>query len=191
PPAMTALAAAEPAWRARTGGAFADPRVRVEHDDAMARLARSAERFDLIVVDFPDPNNLSLGKLYTTRFYRDAAARLAPGGALVVQATSPYYSRQSFWSVVTTIEAAGLHARPYHAFVPSFGEWGFVLARTEPFAPPRGPRLAGLSFVAGPAAFDALFHFPPDLARVPAPINRPDDQALVQIYEREIGRYAH
>jgi spermidine synthase len=190
-PLMTALAAAEPAWRARTGGAFDDPRVRVVHDDAMARLARSSERFDLIVVDFPDPNNLSLGKLYTTRFYRDAAARLAPGGAMVVQATSPYYSRQSFWSVVTTIEASGLYARPYHAFVPSFGEWGFVLARAEPFEPPRGPRLGGLSFLAGPGAFDALFHFPPDLGRVPAPVNRPDDQALVQIYEREIGRYTH
>ncbi|HEU4411428.1 MAG TPA: polyamine aminopropyltransferase [Polyangiaceae bacterium] len=190
-PLVTALAAAEPAWRARTGGAFADPRLRVVHDDAMGYLARSAERFDLVVVDFPDPNNLSLGKLYTTRFYRDAARHLAPGGALVVQATSPYYSRGSFWSVVTTIEAAGLFARPYHAFVPSFGEWGFVLARAEPFAPPRGPRLGGLSFAASEAAFAAFFHFPPDVSRVPAPVNRADDQALVRLYEGEIGRYAH
>jgi spermidine synthase len=190
-PAVTALAAAEPAWRARTGGAFADPRLRVVHDDAMAYLTRPGERYDLIVVDFPDPNNLSLGKLYTTRFYRDAARRLAPGGAMVVQATSPYYSRGSFWTVVTTIEASGLHARPYHAFVPSFGEWGFVLARPEPFDAPRGPRLAGLSYAASEAAFAAFFHFPPDMSRTPAPVNRADDQALVRLYEREIGRYTH
>ncbi len=85
-------------------------------------------RFDFIVVDFPDPSNYSVGKLYSAPFYRLLARHLAPHGRLVVQATSPFYARESFWTVVATLEDTGLKATPYHALVPSFGEWGFILA---------------------------------------------------------------
>ena len=89
--------------------------------------------FDFAIVDFPDPSNFSLGKLYTTTFYRLLAQHLAPDGVFVVQATSPLFARQSYWCIVTTIEQSGLAAAPYHVYVPSFGEWGFVLAgRTRP-----------------------------------------------------------
>jgi spermidine synthase len=188
-PAMTQLSEAVPALAERSRGALASPRVEVINDDAMAYLARSPERFDVLIVDFPDPNNLALGKLFTTRFYASARDHLAPGGAIVVQSTSPYYSRGSFWCVVRTIEASGLHVRPYHAFVPSFGEWGFALARREPFDPPRSLALGGLAYL-DDASLPALFHFSPDIARVEGPINRLDNQALVRMYEREIGRFA-
>ena len=48
------------------------------------------------------------------------------------------------WS--TTIEAAGSAPTPYHAHVPSFGEWGFVIASRRPFRLPR-PLPAGLRFL--------------------------------------------
>ena len=51
--------------------------------------------FDVAVVDFPDPNTFAVGKLYTTRFYERLAAALAPDGAIVVQATSPLFTRAS------------------------------------------------------------------------------------------------
>jgi hypothetical protein len=84
--------------------------------------------FDVIVVDFPDPTNFSIGKLYTNSFYALLDQRLSASGYAVVQTTSPLVARQSFWTVVQTIESVGLHATPYHAHVPSFGEWGFVIA---------------------------------------------------------------
>ena len=40
-------------------------------------LDTNTEQFDFIVVDFPDPTNYSLGKLYTTAFYRLAAKHLS------------------------------------------------------------------------------------------------------------------
>ncbi len=85
------------------------------------------ERFDFIVADFPDPTSYSLGKLFTTTFYRLAAKHLAAGGLLVVQSTSPLFARQSYWCIVETVKQAGLHTYPYHVYVPSFGEWGFVI----------------------------------------------------------------
>ncbi len=188
-PAITRASATLDLLSSQNQGALVSPRIEVINDDAMSYLARSAERFDALIVDFPDPNNLALGKLFTTRFYTIAREHLTPEGALVVQATSPYYSRQSFWCIVRTMEAAGLQVRPFHAFVPAFGEWGFALARAVPFEVPGEPRLPGLRFLDG-AQLRALFHFPLDLARVDGPINRLDNQALVRLYEREIGRFS-
>ena len=82
-----------------------------------------------------------------------------------IQTTSPLIARKSFWTVVTTLEAAGLTTAPYHAHVPSFGEWGFIIASRRPFNLPK-TLPPGLRFL-DVAGLPALFQFPPDMARVP------------------------
>src|SRR5262249_48709646 len=111
---------------------------------------------------------------------------LAADGFAVVQTTSPLIARKSFWTVVATIEAVGLTTTPYHAHVPSFGEWGFVIASRRPFRLPAAlpPNLRFLTV----AGMPALLQFPPDMARVPAEPNRLSNQVLVQIFEEEWGR---
>ena len=59
---------------------------------------------------------------------RTCADLLRPGGRLVVQAGSPYFAPQAFWCIAATVASAGLSVTPYHVDVPSFGDWGFVLA---------------------------------------------------------------
>jgi len=88
--------------------------------------------------------------------------------------------------VATTIEAAGLVATPYHAHVPSFGEWGFIVASHRPLrlATALPPSLRFLTV----AGLPALFDLPPDMARVPAEVNRLSNQVLVQTFEEEWGR---
>jgi spermidine synthase len=157
--------------------------------DAMAWLADApAERlFDVAIADFPDPNNFSLGKLYTTRFYALLRKHLAAGAALSVQSTSPLFARKSFWCIARTLEMSGFSVRPYHAFVPSFGEWGFVLAKAEPFALPSST-LPGLRFLSD-EMLPVLFALSPDMSRVEADVNRLDNQVLVQYYEGEWRRW--
>jgi spermidine synthase len=138
------------------------------------------------VVDFPDPTNFSIGKLYTTSFYQRADQALAAGGYLVVQTTSPLFARKSYWTVVSTIEAVGLQTTPLHVHVPSFGEWGFVIASRRPWQPPE-KLPPGLRFLTV-AGLPALLQFPPDMARVPAEPNRLSNQALVATFEEEWGR---
>jgi spermidine synthase len=142
--------------------------------------------FDVIVIDFPDPSNFALGKLYTTSFYELVDQHLSAGGYAVVQTTSPLIARRSFWTVVTTLEAVGLHTTPYHAHVPSFGEWGFVLASRRPFRQPAAfpPGLRFISVQGLPALLD----FPLDMARVPTEVNRLSNQVLVQEFEAEWGQ---
>jgi spermidine synthase len=142
--------------------------------------------FDVIIVDFPDPTNFSIGKLYTSAFYALLEQRLAATGYAVVQTTSPLIARESVWTVVTTLESAGLKTTPYHAHVPSFGEWGFVIASRRPYRwPTELPQ--GLKFLTI-AGLAPLFDFPRDMARVPAQVNRLSNQVLVTTYEREWGQ---
>ena len=182
-PEMTRLFRTHPELRRLNRAAFDDARVRVVNEDAFIWVDQPDQLFDFAIVDFPDPSNFSLGKLYTTTFYRMLLRHLAPDGVFVVQATSPLFARQSYWCIVTTVEQSGLAAAPYHVYVPSFGEWGFVLAgRTRPVAATRLP--PGLRFLTA-ALVPQLFDFPADMDRVDAEPNRLNTQALVRYYERE------
>jgi spermidine synthase len=185
-PHMTRLFAQEPRLVRLNGEAFASPKVRVVNADAFQWLEQHDDIFDVIVIDFPDPSNFSLGKLYTTSFYALVDRHLAASGYAVVQTTSPLLARHSFWTVVATIEAVGLATTPYHAHVPSFGEWGFVIASRRPWRQPAAlPE--GLRFLT-PDGIPALLQFPPDMARVAAEPNRLSNQVLVQRFEEEWGR---
>ena len=187
-PAMTGLAKKFPALGELNRHSFQDHRVTVINDDAMVWLDEHPGLWDVIIVDFPDPNTFALGKLYTRLFYKRVAARLSPGGAAVVQATSPLFARKSYWCIVETMRAAGLSVQPYQVTVPSFGVWGYALARRVPFDPPtRVPNVA-LRYLNEPA-LAAMFVMPADMTPVPVEINQLDNQALVRYYEREWRRW--
>jgi len=178
--------------RSLNGGSFSDPRVTVTNTDAFVWLDRSDElAYDLAVVDFPDPSNYAVGKLYTDAFYSLLRQRLGVRGLAVIQATSPGYARKTFWTVVTTIEAAGFKTLPYHAYVPSFGEWGFVIAGGPGMEQPKELLIDSkeLRFV-DEHVLPELFHFPRDMDRVDAPVSRLNDQRLVPIYTDEWGSWA-
>ena len=187
-PDMTKLSARFPPLARLNAHSFDDPRVRVVNEDAMIWLENGGPPFDAAVIDFPDPNTYALGKLYTTRFYHMLKARLAPEAAVSVQSTSPLFARNSYWCIVRTLEAAGFHVRPYYTAVPSFGVWGFALARRAPFDVPALARVEGLKFL-DDGALAAMFMLSADLGPVPVEVNRLDNQSLVRYYEAEWRRY--
>jgi spermidine synthase len=111
---------------------LADPRVEVVNADGFAFATRDADRYDVIVLDLPDPRTEVLARLYSREFYARLHRRLNPDGVLVTQAGSPYYTRESYWTIVATLRAVGLVTHPYRVNVPAFGEWGFVAASSQP-----------------------------------------------------------
>ena len=185
-PHMTQLFSTQPLLRQLNADSLLSPKLRIVNADAFAWLEQNAGSFDVIVVDFPDPTNFSIGKLYTSSFYHLLDQHLNASGYAVVQTTSPLIARKSFWTVATTIEAAGLTTMPYHAHVPSFGEWGFMLASRRPYKLP-GVLPSGLRFLSV-ADLPTLFNFPLDMARVPTEVNRLSNQVLVQTFEEEWGK---
>lgn len=190
-PAMTELFSTHAVLSELNAHAFDDPRVRVHSADAMEWLASHGREggapFDVAIVDLPDPNNYSLGKLYSRAFYRLLGRNLRPDGVGVVQSTSPYLALRSFWCIVATLEAADLHPVPFHAHVPSFGDWGFALVAPAPRPIPRRLKPGVPLRFLDDAMLPTLFVFPADQAR-PAnlEINRLNDQSLVRYYEEDL-----
>ncbi|MDC3379165.1 polyamine aminopropyltransferase [Planctomycetota bacterium] len=186
-PRVTELFTQDDMLRGLNGNAYHDPRATVVNRDAMKWLEEHDEVFDLIVVDLPDPSNTSVGKLFTREMYRLIHRHLAVSGAMVVQSTNPRVAPRSYWCIVRTIEDAGFTTHPFHVHVPSFGEWGFVLA--TPTARPAPTRLAvqldELRFL-NDGTLQSLFAQPLDLGPPPdIEINRLNEQRLVGYYASE------
>ncbi|MEV5988277.1 polyamine aminopropyltransferase [Streptomyces sp. NPDC052051] len=151
-PALVRLARSDRALAALNDRAFADPRVRVRTADAFDWLRQARRTYDVVIADLPEPGDTSSTKLYAQEFYGLARRVLAPGGRLVVHAGPVAAAPRAYWTVETTIRAAGLRTAPYrvagrapepeHAHATG-GDWGFVLAaRSRPALTldPGGPR---------------------------------------------------
>jgi spermidine synthase len=163
-------------------------KVKVINEDAFVWIRAQQQQFDFIVVDFPDPSNYSLGKLYTTTFYAELYRILSPEGSAVIQSTSPYVARNSFWIVDETLRRVSFQTEPYHCYVPSFGEWGFVLASKKIHdGPTRFPN--GLRFIDATNQ-QQLFVFPPDMKQTEHRYNTLNNQVLVNTFEKEWAIYS-
>ncbi len=188
-PEMTKLFRTNPMLVLLNKNSLNSPKLRVINEDAFPWLDTNRDMFDFVVVDFPDPTNYSLGKLYTTAFYRLLAKHVSAQGAIVVQSTSPLFARQSYWCIASTLKQAGMHTFPYHVYVPSFGEWGFVLASTHdyelPMQLPDGMKFLTLEIL------PEMFRFPNDMRPMEVEPNRLNDQVLVRLYEREWRDIVH
>jgi len=191
-PEMTKISYSVPALGELNHHSFDDPRVHLTNADAFVWLdSTQTEPFDIAIVDFPDPNNFALGKLYTTRFYNLLKSKLKPDSSVVIQTTSPLVARRSFWCIVKTLESVGFTVRPYQTTVPSFGIWGYALAKLEPFDQPMKPPSGIELHFLNDNSFASMFEFSGDTSRPDEDIeiNRLDNQALVRYYEAEWRRF--
>lgn len=182
-PAVVELARSHPWLSEQNRRAFDDGRVEAVADDAFTWARRyRGEPYDVVLVDLPDPDATETAKLYTVEFYGMVARALADDGRMAVQAGSPFFAPRSYWSVAASVEEAGLAVVPYHVDVPSFGDWGFVLAAADaaaarPALPPDAPRLRFLT----PDVLDAATVFPAD--------RRPTDVEPSTLLDPVILRY--
>ena len=186
-PAMTGAFTTRPELVKLNGGALSDPRVTVVNTDAAVWLQHTGEMFDAAIVDFPDPSSFALGKLYSVPFYSVLKKHVAAKGMVVVQSTSPFFAPNAYWTIDATLREVGMRTWPYHAYVPSFGEWGFIMASAEgQFVPPASYRLP-MRFLNG-ATTREMFAFPPDMQpRAMAP-NQLNTQSLVREFEQDWGQ---
>ncbi len=119
------------ALKALNGDALNDKRLELIFDDAFNgadKLIKRGDKYDVIIVDLPDPSHPDLNKLYSDLFYRKLKELLSNDGVVTVQSTSPYHAPKAFISVGKTLTSAGFTVQQYHHNVPSFGEWGWSIA---------------------------------------------------------------
>jgi spermidine synthase len=164
-------------------------KVQVINADAFTWLRNNRQQFDAIIIDFPDPSNFSIGKLYSTAFYRLLKTALAPGGITVVQSTSPFAAPRSFWCIAETLRSVGLQTKAYHNYVPSFGEWGYIMAMHQEPPTMFASLPATLKFL-NQSVLQQMFVFPEDMkTKLPVEANRLNNQVLVNYFEEEWERY--
>ncbi|WP_223279880.1 polyamine aminopropyltransferase [Streptomyces sp. SDr-06] len=160
-PVLIQLARRDPELAALNGHAYRDPRLHPVIGDPFGWLrgeGYTSGPYDVIVSDLPDPGMTASTKLYSQEFYGLAARVLAPGGRLVVHAGPVAGRPRTFWTVASTVRAAGLTTFAYRATGAGAGltggpghasgpartprDWGFVLAARpapRPFAADAGP----------------------------------------------------
>lgn len=193
-PEMTRLAASRPELTGLNGGSLESPKLKIVHQDAMGFLEEDRTFYQAILVDLPDPSTLTLAKLYSRSFYALAMRRLSESGVLVTQATSPFFARQAFWCVASTVESVtdaasvevGLPAvrtYPYRVHVPSFGEWGFIMAARHEVSVEDLKVDVATRFL-DDAVLSSLFVFGKDIQRVETEVNRLDDPVLHRYYQQ-------
>lgn len=187
-PSMTTLADRFPPLAELSHQALRDPKVQVFNADAFIWAGQqTGEPYDVILIDFPDPSSFSVGKLYTSYFYRRIHPLLADDGRIGIQCTSPLIAPRSYWCILNTMQDAGFHVQPYHASVPTFGIWGFALAGKQPLTsePALAENLTGPLRFLNSRTMSDLFSTPNDLTRHDSEVNRLNNQALVQYYDQE------
>jgi spermidine synthase len=184
---MTQLFSTNAELTALNQHALTQKKVTVINDDAGKWLETHQGIYDVIIADFPDPSNFGLGKLYSVPMYRLIKQHLAQTGIFVVQSTSPYFAKQSFWCIDATLKEAGFFTYPYHALVPSFGEWGYVLAKKQDnYQIPTHYHLP-MKFLDADST-RLMFSFAPDMQPVKVEANHLNNQALVHYFEQDWGR---
>lgn len=183
-PDMTGAFTTRPELVKLNHGSFSDKRVTVVNTDAAIWLQNTPDMFDAAIIDFPDPSSFALGKLYSVPFYGMVKKHVAANGLVVVQSTSPFFAPNAFWTIDATLRDVGMKTWPYHAYVPSFGEWGFIMASPQQqYVPPTSYRLP-MRYL-NQATTREMFDFPPDMPRREMAPNRLNTQSLVHEFEHD------
>ncbi len=169
--------------------ALTHPIVTVTNADAFMWLKENKRKFDCIIIDFPDPSGFSVGKLYTTAFYRLLKTAMSTNAVAVIQSTSPFVAPKSFWCISETLKSVDFKTVAYHNYVPSFGEWGYVMAMNfDEYQIP--DTFAIEKKYISKAVMEQMLQFPEDMkAHEPLEVNKLNNQALVNYFEEEWGKY--
>jgi spermidine synthase len=188
-PAVVELARTNVHLKVLNGDALSDPRVTVINDDAFGFLEENQDFYDLILVDLPDPHGVPLAKLYSKQFYQLLSRRLTSRGVMCIQATSPFFARRTFWCIARTVQAAGLVSTPIHVQVPSFGEWGFIIATLRPVDTTNIPAPDVETRYLNENSMRAIFEFGEDMETIPVQESTLDNPTVLQYYQDDWGRW--
>jgi len=115
---------------------FEDKKVKVLFQDGLKFVEKTLEKYDIIIIDFPDATDDSLARLYSQEFYYRLGDILTEKGLAAIQSTDFLMPSQRI--ILKTLEAANLSALPYHNpnknLLTGLYDFGFTLVSRQPIS---------------------------------------------------------
>tara|TARA_Y100000590_G_scaffold185006_2_gene210799 strand:- start:652 stop:1575 length:924 start_codon:yes stop_codon:yes gene_type:complete len=117
-------------------GSFKDSRAEVRFEDARKFLETSTDKFDVMILDLPDPQEGGPASfLYTKEFYKIVVDHLTSNGLLAIQSECFMAGKgnyEAFSAIHNTLRSIASIVIPYKTMIPSFScDWGFNLVSME------------------------------------------------------------
>jgi spermidine synthase len=116
---------------------FNDPVVKIHNEDARRFIKRSNRKFDVVLINLPEPSTLQINRFYTHEFFTDLRSRLNPGAVISIglPSTADYVS-----------ESGGkLNGSLYNTLKRSFGNVIILPGQKNYFLASDGPLTSGVS----------------------------------------------
>ena len=121
------IEAAQKYLPAEDAAVLRDPRVRIVTTDGRRYVKTTAERYDVVILDVPEPITGALNRFYTVEFFGEARRVLNPGGILALGLPSA----ENYWSPELARRNASIY-RTLETVFPKIlvlpGERNFLLA---------------------------------------------------------------
>jgi spermidine synthase len=154
-------------------------------EDAFSFINQPGILYDRVIIDMPDPHNEAINKLYSREFYTMIKRRMSADGLVVSQSSSPFFTRQVFWCIKNTLADIFEHTLPYYTSLPSFGLWGFNIARASS-AISRQFRFDVPTRAITDESMQAAMIFDKDISEVETPVNSLLEPKLYQLYIEDL-----
>lgn len=180
-PEMLRIAAELPMLKRLNKKSMESEKLTAYAEDAFSFINRPGTLYDRVIIDMPDPHNEAINKLYSREFYTMIQRRMSPGGVLVTQSSSPFFTRNVYWSIESTLANVFEHTLSYNTSLPSFGIWGFHMAKNGDQFPNQFEFDVETKTLSSDSMRAAMV-FGKDIAKLDAPVNSIMEPKLYQLY---------
>jgi spermidine synthase len=184
-PEMLRIAAELPMLKRLNQDSMASERLTTFAEDAFSFINQPGLMYDRVIIDMPDPHNEAINKLYSREFYTMIQRRMVPDGILVTQSSSPFFTRNVYWSIESTLAAVFETTSSYQTSLPSFGIWGFHMARNQKGFPEQWRFDIDTKSLTA-STMQAATVFGKDIAKLDAPVNSIMEPKLYQLYVSDL-----
>lgn len=158
-------------------------KVNLITNDAFTFLFNNNQKYDVIIADLPDPTNQAIARLYSKQFFLLVKRNLKKDGVFVTQSGEIYFSNTVFSCIHNTLKDVFPLVNAYHTYIPSFGDWGFIITKNQPedsknLIQPLPKDLKYLSDAQVAVAFD----FPKDISLAETKVNTLDNPVILNYF---------
>ncbi|MCK4707641.1 MAG: polyamine aminopropyltransferase, partial [Gammaproteobacteria bacterium] len=180
-PEMLRIGRELPILKRLNKNSMSSERLTAFSEDAFSFINKPGILYDRVIIDMPDPHNEAINKLYSREFYTMIKRRMAADGILVTQSSSPFFTRRVFWSIEKTLANVFNQTLSYQTSLPSFGIWGFNMARNDIKFPQQFEFSIPTRAITSETMLASLV-FSKDMARIATPVNSIMEPKLYQLY---------